>query len=245
MRPRRRALERAAGAAAEPRDFEGALRRPGEVAIVAEFKRRSPSAGPIRPGAEPAKVAAAYDAAGVAAISVLTDAAFDGSLDDLRAVRQATGRPLLRKDFVLDALQVAEARAAGADAVLLIVRALERAALRTLLRAVADWGLVALVEAHDERELDEALEAGARVVGINHRDLATFVTDRSLTERLAARVPPEVVWVAESGFRGPDDVRWAGELGVDAVLVGERIMAEAEPGRALAAWVGLPKRARG
>lgn len=238
-------MERAASARRGRGGFEAALRQPGVVTIVAEFKRRSPSAGAIRRGARAAAIATAYEAAGAAAISVLTDAAFDGSLDDLREARDATSLPLLRKDFVIDPVQVLEARAAGADAVLLIARALDGSGLRALLAAAAEWGLTALVEVHDERELDAALGAGARVVGVNNRDLATFRTDLAVTERLAARVPAEVVLVSESGFRGADDVRWAGSLGVDAVLAGERIMSDADPGGAVARWIGLPKRPRG
>lgn len=208
---------------------------------MAEFKRRSPSAGAIQPGARAGAVVRGYEAAGAAAVSVLTDAAFDGSLADLAEARAATRLPLLRKDFVLDPVQVVEARASGADAVLLIVRALSPSDLGACLAAAAEWGCSALVEVHDERELGAALEAGASVVGVNNRDLATFETDLAVTERLAARVPPQVVLVSESGYRDPEDVRRAGELGVDAVLVGERIMAEVEPGRAVAGWIGCPK----
>lgn len=244
LRGRRRELEQAARRRPAARAFEAALRVSGAVAIVAEFKRRSPSAGAIRAGARAGAVVGAYEAAGASAVSVLTDAAFDGSLEDLAEARAATALPLLRKDFVLDPLQVVEARASGADAVLLIVRALAPSELGACLGAASEWGCAALVEVHDERELGAALEAGARVVGVNNRDLATFETDLGVTERLAARVPPEVVLVSESGYRGLEDVRWAGELGVDAVLVGERMMSEAEPGRAVAGWVGLPKRPR-
>ncbi len=190
-------------------------------------------------------MAAQYEAGGAAAISVLTDAAFDGSLADLAEIRRVTRVPLLRKDFVLDPVQIVEGRAAGADAVLLIVRAVGAGTLSGLLESASEWGVAALVEVHDEGELEAALEAGARVIGLNNRDLATFSTDLGVTERLARRVPEDRVLVSESGFRSPDDVRWAGSLGVDAVLVGEQLMAGAEPGEAVAGWVGQPKGRRG
>jgi indole-3-glycerol phosphate synthase len=245
LRLRASALERAAEEAGPVRDFRAALRRPDVVAVIAEFKRRSPSAGPIREDAGVGPVVAGYARAGAAAVSVLTDAAFGGSLDDLREARARVGVPLLRKDFVLDPVQVAEARAAGADAVLFVVRALDPAALRACAAAAESWGLAALFEVHDEAELDRALEAGAAMVGINNRDLATFRTDLRVTERLVVRVPAGILVVSESGFRGPEDVRWAGALGVDAVLVGESLMAAPDPGGALAGWVGQPRRSRG
>ena len=166
----RSAIRAQAEDAPPPLGFESALRKPGEVAVVAEFKRRSPSAGDLNPYAQVAGVASVYAAGGAAAISILTDEPyFGGSLDDLRAVRGAVGVPLLRKDFTLDPVQLYEARAAGADAVLLIVRALGDTRLRELLGLSAELGLAAVVEAHDEEEIGRALEAGARIVGVNAR----------------------------------------------------------------------------
>ena len=246
-RLRGRAAEVLAAAAAAPaaRDFAGALRRGGEVALLAEVKRRSPSAGWIRRDADAAQIASAYAAAGAAALSVLTDAEFfGGGLQDLRTVRAAVELPLLRKDFVLDELQIAEARAAGADAVLLIVRILEPSRLAELHAAALDAGLAALVEVHDAAELETALAAGARVIGVNNRDLATFRTELSVAEALAPRVPPGVVLVAESGIRTAADVDRLGAAGVDAVLVGESLMREADVGAAARRLIGRPCAAR-
>ncbi|WP_423928318.1 indole-3-glycerol phosphate synthase TrpC [Candidatus Palauibacter sp.] len=227
-----------------PRGFESALRRPGEVAVIAEFKRRSPSAGEINPFAQAAGVASVYAAGGASAISILTDGPwFGGSLDDLRSARGAVGVPLLRKDFTLDSVQLYEARAAGADAVLLIVRALADARLRELLELSGELGLAALVEAHDEEEIDRALEAGARIVGVNARDLATFEVDLEQSLRLIARLPAEVVAVAESGIRSPEDAAAAGRAGADAVLVGGWLMA-GDPAAGVEALVGHPRRPR-
>src|SRR5690606_33487001 len=190
-------------------------------------------------------VAGWYEAAGASAISVLTDGEYFGaSLDNLMAVRSRVGVPVLRKDFVLDAVQLWEARAAGADAVLLIVRILDDAALADLLSLSRELGLSALVEVHDERELDRALEAGAEVVGVNNRDLATFRTDLAVTERLAARVPADRILVAESGIRAAADVDRMGAAGADAVLVGESLMRESDPGLAARALVGRPRTGR-
>jgi indole-3-glycerol phosphate synthase len=222
--PRRRELERAAAAAAAPRDFEAALRG-GRLAVIAEVKRRSPSAGWIAEGADAAAVAREYEAGGASAVSVLTDARFfGGALADLESVRAAVALPVLRKDFVLDELQLVEARAGGADAALLIVRLLEPSRLRALLSACDDLGLAALVEAHDGPELEAALESGARIVGVNSRDLSTFRTDVDAMLGLVERVPAERVAVAESGIGGGADAARAAARGADAVLVGERLM---------------------
>ncbi len=240
----RSAFRAQADEAPPPRGFEASLRRPGEVAVVAEFKRRSPSAGDISPYAQAAGVASVYAAAGAAAVSILTDERyFGGSLDDLRAARSAVGVPLLRKDFTLDAVQLYEARAAGADAVLLIVRALGDARLRELLGLAAELGLAVLVEAHDDEEIDRALEAGARIVGVNARDLATFTVDLDRSLRLIERLPAEVVAVAESGIRSADDAAAAGAAGADAVLVGGWLMGGA-PSAGVEALIGHPKRPR-
>jgi indole-3-glycerol phosphate synthase len=200
------------------------------VAVIAEVKRRSPSAGEIRGGAAAAAVARSYESAGAAAISVLTDGEFfGGDLDDLRRVREAVSVPLLRKDFLIDELQVHEARGAGASAVLLIVRILTDRELRHLCGVAADLGMAALVEVHDERELERALVAGARLVGVNNRDLATFRTDLRTTLRLAPAVPSDVLLVSESGVRTVADVELLAAAGVAAVLVGEALMRASDP----------------
>jgi indole-3-glycerol phosphate synthase len=207
--------------------------------VLAEIKRASPSAGAIRPGADPAAIAREYAAAGAAALSVLTDQRFfDGHLDFLARARAAVPLPLLRKDFIVDPYQVFEARAAGADAILLIVAALEPAQLAALLAESTRLGMDTLVEVHDEDEADVALAAGARLVGVNHRDLRTFTVDMGLTARIAPRLPPAVVLVAESGIRTADDLRAVGDAGAHAVLVGEALMRAPSPGDALARLVG-------
>jgi indole-3-glycerol phosphate synthase len=226
----------AALAAPPPRPFRAALaRRAGEpMRAIAEIKRASPSAGPIRPGADVAEIARDYASHGATAISVLTDRDyFDGDLAFLSRARAAVSTPLLRKDFVIDAIQIAEARAAGADAVLLIVAALRGEQLGRLAAVAADYGLDALVEIHDDRELDAALAIGATLIGVNHRDLATFTIDMELTARIAKRVPADIVLVAESGIRTADDVRRLRDAGAHAILVGESLMRQASPGAAL------------
>jgi indole-3-glycerol phosphate synthase len=225
-----------AAAAPPTRPFRAALVRPSgaPVRAIAEIKRASPSAGPIRPGADPAVIAREYAAAGATALSVLTDRTyFDGDLAFLGQARAAVATPLLRKDFVIDPIQIAEARAAGADAVLLIVAALPDS-LAALVASAREHGLDALVEVHDEAELDAALSAGATLIGVNHRDLKTFEIDMTLTARIACRVPGDVVLVAESGIRTSADVRRLGDAGAHAVLVGEQLMRAGSPGAALA-----------
>jgi len=202
-------LDAAARAAGPVRGLERALRRPpgAPVRVIAEIKRASPSAGPIRPGADPAEIARDYARGGASVLSVLTDREFfDGELGFLARCRAAVALPLLRKDFVIDAYQIAEARAAGADGVLLIVAALAPAALAELIAAARGYELDPLVEVHDLAEADIALAAGATLVGVNHRDLRTFTMDMTLTAQIAPRVPPAVVLVGESGIRTPDDV---------------------------------------
>ncbi|HEY2900315.1 MAG TPA: indole-3-glycerol phosphate synthase TrpC [Polyangia bacterium] len=240
VRQRQRPLDALVSAArAQPaaRSFGAALRRPGQITCIAEFKRRSPSAGAIRDGAEPGPIAATYAAAGAAAMSVLTDEPFfGGSLEDLRAARAATpALPILRKDFMVDRYQVAEARAAGADAILIIVAALNDDDIAGLLHAAAEFSVDALVEAHDESEVRRAVALGARIVGVNNRDLKTFTMDRELCIRLRPLVPPDRVMVAESGIRDVADVRSLHAAGIDAVLVGETLMRAADPGAALRA----------
>lgn len=245
LRERAGELERAAAAAPAPRDFRGALARPGTVSLIAECKRRSPGAGPIRPELEPAALTSGYERAGAAALSVLTDETyFGGSTADLGSVRRATSIPLLRKDFTLDPLHVYEARAAGADAVLLIVRILDDARLRLLHREASALGMAVVVEVHERRELDRAVAAGASVIGINNRDLATFRTDLATTLELLEHVPGDALVVSESGIRDAPDVIELGEAGVDAVLVGETLLRAPDPAAAAARLSGLPARAR-
>lgn len=213
-----------------PRDFSAALRRSGEVSLVAEVKRRSPGAGSLAPGLEPVAQASAYREGGAAALSVLTDAEyFQGSLDDLRSVRETVPLPVLRKDFTVDERQVWEARSAGADAVLLIVRILDDARLRSFRELAEDLGMTALVEVHEARELDRALDSGAAVVGVNNRDLATFDTDLDVTLDLLERIPGGVTLVSESGISTRRQVEVLGERGVDAILVGEALVRSADP----------------
>jgi indole-3-glycerol phosphate synthase len=228
--------ERAAAAPEPPRGFRAALLRAPRPRVVAELKPRSPSRGVIRADFDPIGCAKAYADAGAAALSVLTDRRyFGGDLALLEAVRREVALPLLRKDFVLDPYQVDEARAAGADAVLLIARALAPEVLAALRERAAGLGLDALVEVHDTDELAIALAAGADLVGINNRNLATFETDLATSERLAPQLAGRgVVVVAESGIFTHADVRRLEAAGADAVLVGEALMREPDVGRALA-----------
>jgi indole-3-glycerol phosphate synthase len=233
-------LARRAAAQPPPRGFRRALLGPGRR-VIAELKRRSPSKGEIRRDFDPVAIARAYEAGGAAALSVLTDERFfGGSLAVLEAVRRATALPILRKDFVIDPYQVDEARAAGADAVLLIVAALAPAALERLRAHALGLGLDVLVEVHDEAELDLAKGVGADLIGINNRDLKSFVTDLGVTERLARRVPQGAVVVAESGISGPADLARLERAGASAFLVGESLMREADPGLALRRLLGTP-----
>lgn len=225
-------LRRTAADAAPARDFTGALRRAdGRLAVVAELKRRSPSKGVLAPDLDPALTAKAYEAGGAAALSVLTDHAyFGGAVADLQAARAATALPALRKDFTIDEIQVYEARAIGADAILLIVAAIPDDALLADLHGLAtDLGLAVLVEAHDAGEIERAVATGATVVGVNSRDLATFAEDLGVGETLASLLPPELIAVAESAIRSPADARRMGAAGFDAVLVGEALVRSADP----------------
>ena len=211
----------------EPRPFAEALASPG-IAVIAEHKRRSPSAGdlrPTRPGASVEDVVAAYERGGAAALSILTEEHwFEGSLDDLRVARAETQLPVLRKDFIIDPYQVYEAAAAGADAVLLIVAALHPADLLVLLNEARDLDLDVLVEIHDEQELETALDADAELLGINNRDLTDFTVDLTRTFELLADVPAGKMVVSESGISTREQLDELEEVGVDAVLVGERLM---------------------
>lgn len=216
-------------AAYTPKDFAAALKGP-KLAVVAEMKQRTPTMGVLAEDYRPADLAHAYAEGGAAAISVLTHmAGFGGRVEHVRSVRAATELPILRKDFVTDPYEVAEARACGADAVLLIVAALEPDQLRDLIALTKSRGIAALVEVHDELETAAALEAGATVIGINHRDLRTFEVDLGLTARLRKLIPPDVVVVAESGIRSAEDARRMREAGADAVLVGELLMRSTDP----------------
>jgi len=226
----------------EPRrGFRAALTRRAPRGVIAELKRASPSRGPIRADYDVPTLARGYAAAGATALSVLTDERFfSGALEHLAAARAATELPCLRKDFLVDPYQVVEARAWGADAVLLIAAALAPEEGVALLAAAADSGLDALVEVHSEAELRWALDAGATLVGINNRDLSTFTVSLETTERLAGLVPDGVLLVAESGVRAPADVARMRRAGAHAVLVGEAFMERPDPGAALAEWLACP-----
>jgi len=223
------------------RPFAEAVSRPGRPNVIAEFKRRSPSRGAIREDLRPADVARGFESAGAAALSILTEPDFfGGRLAHLRQARAATKLPALRKDFVVDLYQVWEALTAGADAVLLIAAALSEAELKSLLKTTTQAGLDALVEVHDEAELGQALSAGARLVGVNNRDLNTLEVSLDPALALAPLIPDDVVAVAESGIRGADDLRRLREAGFDAFLVGEHLMSAPDPGAALRALLEGP-----
>jgi indole-3-glycerol phosphate synthase len=216
------------------RPFAAALSRPGRVHVIAEHKRRSPSRGTIREDLAPAEVVRRYEAAGAEAISVLTDEPFfGGQMAHLAEARAAVSLPVLRKDFVLDRWQIWEARAGGADAVLLIVAALADTELRELLGVAREAGLDALVEVHDRTELDRALATGARMVGVNNRDLRTLAVSLETSLALGPAIPDDVVAVAESGIHTGADLRRLRGVGFDAFLVGEHLMAAPDPGEAL------------
>ena len=226
----RRALDRSPDGAA----FVAALSRTDRVNVIAECKRRSPSRGVLRAAYEPVDIAVAYERGGAAAISVLTEPGFfDGSLQHLEAVRAAVGVPLLRKDFVVDEYQLLEARASGADAVLLIVSALDDGTLKQLAGAAEALGLAALVEVHSADECDRALACGARLIGVNNRNLRTLQVDLEASHTIARRIPAGVVAVSESGLKTPADLRTLTALGYKAFLIGERFMSARDPGAAL------------
>ena len=217
-------LERKLSAPREDRPFSEAVARPG-IGVVAEHKRRSPSAGEIRPGSNVTDVVRAYERGGAVALSILTEAAnFGGSLEELRQARAASGLPLLRKDFIVDPYQVYESATAGADALLLIVAALEPADLRRLHEEALALDLDVLVEVHDERELEAALEVDAEVIGINNRDLTDFSVDIERTFELLSDVPAGKAVVSESGYSQRDQLEELDRVGVDAVLIGESLM---------------------
>jgi indole-3-glycerol phosphate synthase len=226
LRPRRDEMHKAAVLRNDFRGFASALRQgPGKLALIAEIKKASPSAGVIVEAFDPLAIAKNYARAGAEAISVLTDEKFfQGHLSYLNLIREAVPQPLLRKDFVLDEIQIVEAAAAGADAILLIVAALPQKGLKALLETAEKYQLDALVEVHTLEEMDRALETDARIIGINNRNLTTFEVDLGVTERLSEEVPKEIVLVSESGIRTAEDLARIKACGVDAVLIGEALM---------------------
>ena len=240
-------LSREALEGPRPRDFLGALRAGGErLGVIAEIKRRSPSKGALAPDLDPVVTAASYESGGASCLSVLTDAEyFGGTIEDLRAARRSVELPVLRKDFVLDEVQVFETRAIGADAMLLIAAAVTDDALLADLHALAvGLGLAVVIEAHDESELERAFAIEAQIIGINARDLGTFAEDLGVGERLVAQLPPEVVAVAESAIRSPGDAERLASAGFDAVLVGEMLVKSADPAATVHTLVSLPRRPR-
>ncbi|MGB0515064.1 MAG: indole-3-glycerol phosphate synthase TrpC [Wenzhouxiangellaceae bacterium] len=226
-----------------PRDFHAALKNRADVrnaAVIAEFKRASPSAGWIRQHADPAEVARAYEAGGAACMSVLTDAEyFRGSDDDLTAARTACSLPVIRKDFIIDDWQVLETRALGADALLLIVAALDDSRLEGLSTLGRELGLSVLVEVHDQDELERALAIPGHLLGINNRDLHRFETRLETSLELAPQVPPERVVVAESGIHKPDDIQRLRDAGIHAYLIGEALMKHGTPEATLRELIDL------
>jgi len=229
------ALERRA-AAARPRgaDFEAALGAADRVNVIAECKRRSPSKGVLAAEYDPVRIARQYEEGGAAAISVLTEPTFfDGALEHLTAVRSSVLLPLLRKDFIVDQYQLFEARAAGADAVLLIVAALDQIQLTALQQRARDLELAVLVEVHNEVELVRAVDSGARVIGVNNRNLRTLEVDVSASDRMAARIPRDVIAVSESGLKSRDELAHLAAAGYRAFLIGERFMIDPDPAGAI------------
>ena len=238
-RETRAALEcRAAGVASNGEAFADRLLRRGSINVIAECKRRSPSRGVLRAAYDPVAIAAGYERAGAAAISVLTEPGFfDGSLEHLAAVRAAVSVPLLRKDFIVHEYQLLEARAAGADAILLIVAALDDRDLGQLAKAAADLGLAALVEVHDVAECRRAAAIGARIIGVNNRNLRTLQVDLDASRAVAEVLPSGSIGVSESGLKTGADLHAMKALGYQAFLMGERFMIEPDPGAALAGLI--------
>jgi indole-3-glycerol phosphate synthase len=232
-------LEKAARTREDLRDFSGAMEGGGtRIRVIAELKRASPSAGVLRRDFDPRAIALGYEAAGAAALSVLTEEDhFLGSLQDLADARAAVRLPVLQKDFILEPYQVFESAAAGADALLLIVAALEDRDLRELFKLSNELGLAALVEVHDEAELDRALDVGAKLVGVNNRNLKTLQVDLETSFRLRPRIPAGVICVSESGIRTPSDSKRLEEARYDAALIGERFMTAEAPGHELAEFL--------
>jgi indole-3-glycerol phosphate synthase len=218
--------------------FTERLSRSGSVNVVAECKRRSPSRGVLRTAYDPVAIAIGYERAGAAAISVLTEPGFfDGSLEHLESVRAAVTTPLLRKDFIIDEYQLLEARAAGADAILLIVAALDDRTLTSLSKAARECGLAALVEVHNAEECHRAIAAGATIIGVNNRNLRTLKVDLDASRDVARLLPSSVIGISESGLKTPADLQAMKAIGYRAFLIGERFMTEPDPGVALAALI--------
>ena len=231
--PRRAELEKRAHSRADQRNFRGALvaQRP---AIIAEIKKASPSKGVFAESFDPASIARIYAAGGAAALSVLTDGEFfQGSLRDLEAARSAAAVPVLRKDFTIDEFQVIEAAAHGADAILLIAAVLEESTMRQFRELAAGFGMAALIEVHDEAELDAAIASGAEIIGVNNRNLHTFAVTLETSLLLVEKIPSSIIKVAESGIESGDDVRKLSAAGYDAFLVGEHLMKSLDPATAL------------
>lgn len=235
-------LEQRAKLQSSVRDFRQALLAGGNVTVIAELKKASPSAGVLREDFDPQQLAQNYAANGATALSVLTDENFfQGHLDYLNQACGVCSLPALRKDFIIDSYQIAEARAFGADAVLLIVAILDARQLAELMAFTKELGLHALIEVHDEREIEIALAAGGEIIGINNRDLQTFSVSLATSEKLAARVPASCVRVAESGISSRSEVERLAECGIDAILIGSHLMRQPDPGKALSHFVGVPR----
>ena len=230
----RRAMSRTPNASG----FVERLSRSRSINVIAECKRRSPSRGVLRVAYQPVEIAKGYERAGAAAISVLTEPGFfDGSLDHLVSVRDAVSIPLLRKDFMIDEYQLLEARASGADAILLIVAALDDRALASLSKAARDLGLAALVEVHSVEECRRAIDAGAQIIGVNNRNLRTLAVDLNASRAIAGVIPAGAIGISESGLKTPADLQSMTALGYRAFLMGERFMIEPDPGAALAGLI--------
>ena len=240
------AVRQAAAEQPRPLDLVGALSGPG-ISLIAEVKKASPSRGLLSPDFDPVRLAGTYVANGAAAVSCLTDPRFQGELPHLSSIKRSGvsgGAPVLRKDFIFDPYQVYEARAAGADAILLIVAILEPTLLQQLLELSRSLGMRCLVEVHDESELETAVDSGAEIIGINNRDLHTFTTDLAVTQRLAPRVPGEKIIVSESGIFTPDDLGLLERVGVNAVLVGEAIVTAPDVAAKVRELSGQPEPSR-
>jgi indole-3-glycerol phosphate synthase len=235
------AVQKAAEARRDYRDFARALAR-GELSVIAELKRASPSKGLLRAVYRRREIAESYERAGASAISVLTEEEFFlGALDDLTAVRDAVDLPILRKDFILDEYQVYESAAAGADALLLIVAVLEDQNLKGLIELSGKWRMASLVEVHTEEELRRALDAGAEIIGVNNRDLNSLEVDLETSLRLRQQIPSSCIAVSESGIKTADDLRTLSRAGFDAALIGEHLMLADDPGEELARlFTGVP-----